>query len=51
MKKNKKKLKKKTARRWLNRNQWKIACIKIYVFEGNRSRFLKQYMKCLEALK
>lgn len=51
MKKSKKKMKRKTARRWIDRNQQSIACLKIHSFEENGARFLKQYRKCLEALK
>jgi len=37
----------KTARRWLNRNQWRIAQLKIGNFVGHQTRFVKQYLKCL----
>jgi hypothetical protein len=45
--KTKKKMKSKTARRWLNRNAWKMASLKIGVFVGKRSRFVQQYLRCL----
>ena len=49
MKKNKKKIMNpKTARRWLSRNSWKIASLKIGNFMGSRSRFVQQYLRCLK---
>ncbi len=54
MRKNKKVVKvlsKKTARRWLKRNQHQIASLKSGVFDADQKTFLKQYLKCQKAAK
>lgn len=44
-------MKKKTARRWLDRNSCRIAQLKIGNFEGHETRFVRQYLKCLKEVK
>jgi len=42
-------MKKKTAKRWLNRNKWNIAKFNLSYF-GTGTQFHKQYLKCLRAI-
>lgn len=42
-------MKKKTARRWLNKNRWNIAKWKLGFFETS-SQFSKQFFNCKRAI-
>jgi len=44
-------MKQKTARKWLNKNKWKIAMLNVGIGSSKKSCFHKQMKLCQRALK